>query len=224
MAQGQDAAIDQAVRRFFSDALDWGQEFTDIFAPEAEVDVDDCIATLETRLALLTRRLAVKDFPSDIQSEASALLGAIPPDTLTSRFQALRRAQTGLLRAKIEADRLLLAKLHGDYAQTQIADPLFAGVMPSPDAFIPALVIPLPPTMRAPLRQSSSSSSSSSPWPRREPFRRRSSSSSSSLARTRGMACDTSSKRAATGRRVPSAGAFMALQAWTPTAAVRRSG
>lgn len=120
MAQGQDAAIDQAVRRYFSDALDWGQEFADIFAPEAEVDVDDCIATLEARLALLRRRLAVKDFPSDVQSEASALVGAISPDTLTSRFQALQRAQTGLLRAKIEADRLLLAKLHGDYAQTQI--------------------------------------------------------------------------------------------------------
>lgn len=144
MAQGQDAAIDQAVRRYFSEALDWGQEFADIFAPEAEVDVDDCIATLETRLALLRRRLAVKDFPSDIQSDATALVGAIPPDTLTSRFQALQRAQTGLLRAKIEADRLLLAKLHGDYAQTQIADPLFAGVMPSSDAVIPAIVTPSP--------------------------------------------------------------------------------
>ena len=116
MAQGQDAAIDHAIRDYFREALDWGQEFADIFAPEAEVDVEDCIATLETRLALLRRRLAVRDFPSDIQSEAKALIKAIPQSTFTSRYQALQRAQTGLLRAKIEADRVLLAKLHGDYA------------------------------------------------------------------------------------------------------------
>ncbi|NRP23349.1 hypothetical protein XMM379_000020 [Aliiroseovarius sp. xm-m-379] len=144
MAQGQDTAIDQAIRDYFREALDWGQEFADIFAPEAEVDVEDCIATLETRLALLRRRLAVRDFPSDVQSDATTLVGAIPPDTLTSRFQALQRAQTGLLRAKIEADRLLLAKLHGDYAQTQIADPLFEGVEPSPDGTVPAAVHVIP--------------------------------------------------------------------------------
>ena len=149
MAQGQDIAIDQAIRDYFREALDWGQEFVDIFAPEAEVDVEDCIATLETRLALLRRRLAVRDFPSDVQSDATTLVGAIPPDTLTSRFQALQRAQTGLLRAKIEADRLLLAKLHGDYAQTQIADPLFEGVEPSPYGTVPAAVQVIP-TVQAP--------------------------------------------------------------------------
>lgn len=144
MAQGQDIAIDQAIRDYFREALDWGQEFADIFAPEAEVDVEDCIATLETRLAFLRRRLAVRDFPSDVQSDATTLVGAIPPDTLTSRFQALQRAQTGLLRAKIEADRLLLAKLHGDYAQTQIADPLFEGVEPSSDGTVPAALQVIP--------------------------------------------------------------------------------
>ncbi|WP_434290981.1 site-specific integrase [Celeribacter sp. SCSIO 80788] len=149
MAQGQDTAIDQAIRDYFREALDWGQEFADIFAPEAEVDVEDCIATLETRLALLRRRLAVRDFPSDVQSDATTLVGAIPPDTLTSRFQALQRAQTGLLRAKIEADRLLLARLHGDYAQTHIADPLFEGVEPSPDGTVPAALQVIP-TVQAP--------------------------------------------------------------------------
>ncbi|MBO9464131.1 site-specific integrase [Tropicibacter sp. R15_0] len=149
MAQGQDTAIDQAIRDYFREALDWGQEFADIFAPEAEVDVEDCIATLETRLALLRRRLAVRDFPSDVQSDATTLVGAIPPDTLTSRFQALQRAQTGLLRAKIEADRLLLAKLHGDYAKTQIADPLFEGVEPSTDGTVPA-ALQVTPTVQAP--------------------------------------------------------------------------
>lgn len=149
MAQGQDTAIDQAIRDYFREALDWGQEFADIFAPEAEVDVEDCIATLETRLALLRRRLAVRDFPSDVQSDATTLVGAIPPDTLTSRFQALQRAQTGLLRAKIEADRLLLAKLHGDYTQTQIADPLFEGIEPSPDGTVPTAMQAVP-TVQAP--------------------------------------------------------------------------
>lgn len=45
------------------------------------------------------------------------------------------------MRAKIEADRLLITKLNGDYAQTGIADPLFAGVEPQSDATIPAQVI-----------------------------------------------------------------------------------
>src|SRR6056297_1453881 len=59
MGQGQDAAIDQAIRDYFRDALDWGQEFADIFAPDGEVDVDDCISTLEARLAEHRRRLVV---------------------------------------------------------------------------------------------------------------------------------------------------------------------
>jgi hypothetical protein len=128
MAQEQDAVVDQAVRDYFREALDWGQEFADIFAPEAEVDVEKCIVEIEARLALLRRRLAVRDFPSGIQSDATALVGAIPPETLTSRFQALHRARSGLLRAKIEADRLLRAKLNGDYSQPHIADAPILGL------------------------------------------------------------------------------------------------
>ena len=75
MGQGQDAAIDQAIRDYFRDALDWGQEFADIFAPDCEVDVDDCISALETRLTEHRRRLAIRDFPSDIQADAEDLVG-----------------------------------------------------------------------------------------------------------------------------------------------------
>jgi len=141
MGQGQDAAIDQAIRDYFRDALDWGQEFADIFAPDAEVDVDDCISTLETRLSDHRRRLVVKSYPSDIQADAEALVGAIPPEQLTSRYQALQRAHAGLMRAKMEADRLLIAKLNGDYSQTAVADPLFAGVEPQSDATIPTQAV-----------------------------------------------------------------------------------
>ena len=70
MAQGQDAAIDEAIRDYFRDALDWGQEFAEIFAPDAEVDVDDCITTLETRLSEHRRRLAIRNFPSPNYSSA----------------------------------------------------------------------------------------------------------------------------------------------------------
>lgn len=141
MVQGQDATIDQAIREYFRDALDWGQEFADIFAPDAEVDVDDCISTLETRLSDHRRRLAARNFPSDVQADAEALVGAIPPEQLTSRYQALQRAHAGLMRAKIEADRLLITKLNGDYSQTATADPLFAGVEPGFDETIPAQVV-----------------------------------------------------------------------------------
>ena len=144
MARGQDATIDQAIRDYFREALDWGQEFADIFAPDAEVDVDDCISTLETRLSEHRRRLAVRNFPSDVQADAEALVGAIPPEQLTSRYQALQRAHAGLMRAKIEADRLLITKLNGDYSQTAIADPLFAGVEPRLDETIPSHVISHP--------------------------------------------------------------------------------
>src|SRR6056297_171448 len=144
MARGQDATIDQAIRDYFREALDWGQEFADIFAPDAEVDVDDCISTLETRLSDHRRRLAVRNFPSDVQADAEALVGAIPPEQLASRYQALQRAHAGLMRAKIEADRLLITKLNGDYSQTAIADPLFAGVEPRLDETIPSHVISHP--------------------------------------------------------------------------------
>ncbi len=81
MGQGQDAAIDQAIRDYFRDALDCGQEFADIFAPDGEVDVDDCISTLEARLTEHRRRLVVKSYPSDIQPDAEALVGGYPPKT-----------------------------------------------------------------------------------------------------------------------------------------------
>jgi integrase len=141
MAEAQDTALDQSIRDYFREALDWGQEFVDIFAPDAEVNVEDSIAHVETRLAMLRRRLAVRDFPSEVQSEAHAIVGALPKDVLTSRYQALQRAQTGLLRANIEADRVLLAKLNGDYAQSEIADPLFKGVELEPDGTIPRLAL-----------------------------------------------------------------------------------
>lgn len=144
MAQAQDAAIDQTIRDYFRDALDWGQEFADIFAPDAEVDVDDCISTLEKRLSDHRRRLAVRNFPSDVQADAEAFVGAIPPEQLTSRYQALQRAHAGLMREKIEADRLLITKLNGDYSRTAIADPLFAGVEPRLDETIPVHAISHP--------------------------------------------------------------------------------
>lgn len=37
MAQGQDTAIDQAIRDYFREALDWGQEFADILAAQAQL-------------------------------------------------------------------------------------------------------------------------------------------------------------------------------------------
>ncbi|EBA13082.1 putative integrase/resolvase recombinase protein [Roseobacter sp. CCS2] len=133
MAKAQNTDVDNAVRGYFRDALDWGQEFADIFAPDPEVDIDDSIEHIETRLALLRRRLAARDFPQDIQSRADAIVGGIPQNHLKSRYGATQRAQAGLLRADIEADRLLLAKLEGDYSQTEIADPLFNQIAQTTD-------------------------------------------------------------------------------------------
>lgn len=41
------------------------------------------------------RRLAVRDFPGEVQSEADAILGGLPTDVLTSRCQALQRVHSG---------------------------------------------------------------------------------------------------------------------------------
>lgn len=78
MTEAQVIALDQSIRDYFRDALDWGQEFVDIFAPDAEVNVEDSITHFETRLAMLRRRLAVRDFPSEVQSEADAIVGGLP--------------------------------------------------------------------------------------------------------------------------------------------------
>ncbi len=88
MGQEQDAAIYQAIRGYFRDALDWVQEFADIFAPYGEVDVDDCISTPEARLAEHRRRFVVKSYPSDIQADAGALLEAIPQSWTCHGFMA----------------------------------------------------------------------------------------------------------------------------------------
>lgn len=141
MAHGQDEAIDQAIREYFHAALDLVDEFVEIYAPEPEVDVDDCLASIEARLAQLRRRLVVQDFPIDVRNDAHALIEKLPADVLSSRFHAVQRANAGILRARIEADRVLIAKLHGDYVQAQISDPLFVGLDLMPNLAAPAQVV-----------------------------------------------------------------------------------
>lgn len=74
MATAQDTALNQSIRDYFRDALDWGQEFVDIFAPDAEVNVEGSIAYFETRLAML-RRLAVGTSLSRCRAKPMRLWG-----------------------------------------------------------------------------------------------------------------------------------------------------
>lgn len=125
MAQVQDQLVDHSIREYFTAALAEGQEFVEVFAPEPEVDIQECAFDIWARLGANRRRLAAQDFDTWEQSEAQGLVGAIPPDKIKSRYQALSRAKSGILRAKIEADRILLAKLGGDCAKAEVQDPLF---------------------------------------------------------------------------------------------------
>lgn len=49
VTNAQDTALDQSIRDYFRDALDWRQKFVDIFAPDAEVNVEDSIPFDVTR-------------------------------------------------------------------------------------------------------------------------------------------------------------------------------
>lgn len=128
MAQVQDQILDQSIREYFSAALAEGQEFIEVFAPEPEVDVQECAFDILVRIGSNRSRLSDRNFNKWDQSEAQGLVGAIPPEKVSSRYQAVQRAQEGILRAKIEADRILLAKLGGDYSKAEVLDPMFKNV------------------------------------------------------------------------------------------------
>ncbi len=118
--------IDQRIRDIFHDALNEGHSFRQVYG--LDIDKIDGAETLEARQKSTASVLQSQHYDNGLLSEAKALVGTLPENPSISQSDAIHQACEGILRARVEADRILAARLRGHFHLTAPADPLFAGM------------------------------------------------------------------------------------------------
>ena len=126
MANALLAQIDQRIRDIFQDALNEGHSFRQVFGPD--IDKDDEAASVEARQKLWTAVLQSQRYDTGLLNEARALVGLLPDNPTISASDAIYHACEGILRGRVEADRILAARLRGQFNLTAPIDPMFAGM------------------------------------------------------------------------------------------------
>jgi integrase len=118
--------IDQRIRDIFQDALNEGHVFRQVYGPD--IDKDDAAATVEERQNSLKAALQSQHYDKGLLSDAKALVGHLPDNPTISQSDAIQHACEGILRARVEADRILAARLRGQFHFTAPLDPMFEGM------------------------------------------------------------------------------------------------
>ena len=126
MANALLTQIDQRIRDIFQDALNEGHSFRQVFGPE--IDKDDEAASVEARQKLWSATLQSQRYDTGLLNEAKALVGQIPENPTISYLDAVYHACEGILRGRVEADRILAARLRGQFHLTAPIDPMFLGM------------------------------------------------------------------------------------------------
>jgi integrase len=119
--------IDQRIRDIFQDALNEGHVFRQVYGPD--IDKDDAAETIEARRKSLNTILQRQRYDKELVSEANDLVGQLPHNPTISRQDAIHHACEGILRARVEADRILAARLRGEFHLTTPVDPMFKGMI-----------------------------------------------------------------------------------------------
>ncbi|WP_170116163.1 site-specific integrase [Sulfitobacter mediterraneus] len=118
--------IDQRIRAIFQNALNEGHSFRLIFGPD--LDKDEEAAGFEDRQRSWANLLRSQNYDEELLREAKALVGKIPNNPTICLGDAIDHACEGILRARLESDRILAARLRGHFHQTTPLDPFFAGM------------------------------------------------------------------------------------------------
>ncbi len=126
MASSPLEQIDQRIRDIFQDALNEGYAFRQVYGPD--IDKDDEAATVEQRQKSWKATLQSQHYDKELLSKAKALVGQLSDNPTISPSDAIHHACEGILRARVEADRILAARLRGNFHLTAPIDPMFAGM------------------------------------------------------------------------------------------------
>jgi len=85
-------------------------------------------ADMPEKIKAYKRQIASGQFSQDVLSDAQELLAPLLPAGDKADVGALRHASRGVLRARMEQKKRLIADLTGDYAARENSDPLFSGM------------------------------------------------------------------------------------------------
>ncbi|MGR3481948.1 tyrosine-type recombinase/integrase [Salipiger marinus] len=118
--------IDQRIRDLFQKALNEGHAFRQVYGPD--IDKADAAESVQNRQKFLTASLQSQQYDTALYGEAKTLVGQLPHNPTISQLDAIHHACEGILRARIEADRILAARLRGEFHLTAPIDPLFTGM------------------------------------------------------------------------------------------------
>jgi integrase len=118
--------IYQRIRDIFQDALNEGHSFRQVYGPD--IDKLDAAQTIEARQKSQAAVLQSQHYDKGLLSDAKALVGTLPQNPTISALDAIHHACEGILRARVEADRILAARLRGEFHLTAPMDPMFAGM------------------------------------------------------------------------------------------------
>ena len=130
--------IDQRIRDIFQNALNEGHSFRQIYGPD--IDKIDTAKSIEARKNAYAAELQSQHYDQGLLTEAKALVGNLPQNPTISALDAIHHACEGILRARVEADRILAARLRGEFHLTAPLDPMFAGMMVTDMPLLPGEV------------------------------------------------------------------------------------
>lgn len=126
MSVEPEANLRDRARSYLQAELNRSLEIAFMYPGDPAFHRDDEVAWLTSRTAGLRASLAAQNFSASVKAEAMELLDPADPGGVALVGDQFRYACNLILRAKIEASRILKAQLEGDYQST--SDPLFTGM------------------------------------------------------------------------------------------------
>lgn len=121
-------AIDQMLRSYFADLLSKSEEIAFLAPQDPQFDWDLEIDGSETAMSQLQQQLGTGQIDGLTAREARKLAEHFIGDGVQVPHDELRVLCNGILRARIENHRVLVAMLRGKYDETEPRDPMFQGV------------------------------------------------------------------------------------------------
>ena len=126
MAQLSPDALHERLREYFQARLNKSLEHAYRLPSDPQNNIDAEVMWLREQVEVLRRQLKRQSFDPVIREEAAALLDQAKPDS-----DLVQHACNGVLRARIENNRILAAMLSGEYETAAPLDPLFVGMKPT---------------------------------------------------------------------------------------------
>ncbi|MGE5548236.1 MAG: DUF6538 domain-containing protein [Solirubrobacterales bacterium] len=122
-------AIRGLIQSYFQRCLDNSEEIARLAPSDGELDIGFEVSEMQSEAQRLGKALATRNYDPFTEMEAREVLGQVGLSRAQVDAEQFDALCNGVLRARIEDRRILVAKLLGQYDRTAPADPLFAGMI-----------------------------------------------------------------------------------------------